>query len=199
MHSHNWSITTFAEPAAYPVTLSQAKKQLEIDDATTDDDDYIDTLISVATKTAESFMSRRLITQTVDLNADCFPCGWIWELPVSPLQSITSITYLDIAGNSQTLAATVYGVDIKSFIPRIYVKQAQIIPATQVQTLNAVTVRAVVGYGADNTFIPSDIAHAIKMAIHELYEERKNTSEIDLKKVQMSVESLLTDYKSIWF
>lgn len=197
----DFSITQFAapDPAKPAVTLGQAHKQLEIDDSIRDDDDYINLLISTATSTAQNFTGRRLITQTVDLTIDQFPCGSVWNLPVGPLQSITSITYLDTNGASQTLATTIYGYETKSFVPRIWIKSGQSIPQVQVDTLNTVTIRALVGYGADYSYVPSEITHAIKMTVHELYEERKNTSEIDLKKVQMTVESLLTDYKAIWF
>lgn len=93
-------------PVSMPVTLSEAKAQLRLKAASTADDDYITTLISVATAYAESYCNRRLITQTWERSFE----KWIdVELVLfGQLQEIVSITWLDEDGVIDTLLITDY-------------------------------------------------------------------------------------------
>ena len=59
---------------------------------------------------AATLTNRAICTQTWDLVLPAFP--GVIEVPLPPLQSITSITYLDPAGTSTVLAATAYTVSI---------------------------------------------------------------------------------------
>jgi uncharacterized phiE125 gp8 family phage protein len=69
-----------------------------------DEDDFLRSLILVVRDWAEGETSKALLTQTLALHLDCFPCSQIY-LPRPPLQSVSSITYLDSNGTLQTLVA----------------------------------------------------------------------------------------------
>src|SRR3990172_9406936 len=97
-------------PATEPVTRTEAKVHLRIESAVTADDTLIDRLIIVARQLGEAHTGRAFITQTWDLKLDAFPAGRI-RLPKAPLSSISSVTYLDTNGASQTWDSGDYLVD----------------------------------------------------------------------------------------
>ncbi len=189
-----WSLgnAPFAAPATYPITLATAKAQCRVPDDITDDDTALTGYIATATEYAENYTGRRFVTQTWDVSLDCFK-SWIFDIPFGPVQSITSITYTDIAGNLQTLATTVYGVDIKSFVPRLYLKLGQIWPITQPQLPNPITIRMVVGYGIQ-TDVPSGIATAIAAMVAFLFDNR---GEMTAKQGEF-INGLLAQHKASW-
>ena len=102
-------------------------------------------MIKGARMLAEGKTRRAFITQTWDWLFDAFPASGL-KVPKPPLQSVTSITYIDTDGNSQTLAATEYRVDNSTEPGRITPAFSKVWPVTRAVT-NAVTVRIVVGFG----------------------------------------------------
>lgn len=106
----------------------------------------------------ERYTSRYLLTTTVDLKLDYFPC--VIELRRPPVQSVTSITYLDTNGDSQTLTSSKYTVDTDREPGLIKPAYGETWPATYTE-LQAVTVRFVCGY-ADADSVPQGIKTAIK-------------------------------------
>lgn len=133
----------------------------------TTSDQTIAALIQSARQSAELELGRYLITQTVDAYFDEFPgaCDYSrcsarddmnsFKLP--PLQSVTSITYVDGAGATQTLAADQYTVDAASIPARIAPAYGVTWPSTREQH-NAVRVRFVAGYGD-----AADVPQCIKL------------------------------------
>lgn len=147
-------ITVVAGPLSEPITLAEAKLHCKIDHY--DDDELLIMLISAARQQAETKLNRRLITQTLDAYFDEFPSLYGCEIRLYPAQSITSITYVDINGTTQTLATDQYTVDIASQPARIARAYGVTWPYTRPQ-INAVKVRFVAGYG-----VPSDVPQCIK-------------------------------------
>lgn len=160
-------ITT--EPSVEPVSLAEAKLYLRVtDDA---QDDVITSLIEAARKTAELYCNRAFIDTVFDQSYDYrFPdCFYLTPVPVD---SVTSITYLDEAGASQTLAASKYRTDVVSEPGRIEPAYSEVWPTTY-PVINAVTVRFKVGYGTAGTDVPEGIRTAIKMLVGQWYEFRE--------------------------
>lgn len=182
-------------PAREPLTLAQTKDHLRVTHAT--DDAHISVLIPAARRWAESYSRRALITQTWDFKADRFN-AWgdqIVELPLPPLQSVTSINYIDDAGASQLLDAADYQVDADSAPARLAPIFGTRWPATYSQ-LNAVTVRIVAGYGDSPGDIPEGIASAMLMLIGHLYEHRESVViGAAVNKMAASHEWLLDPYR----
>ena len=163
------SITRTAVPSAEPVTRVEAKLHLRIDH--TDEDATIDDLIRVARDLVEHDTGRALITQTWVLRLDAFPDTI--ELPRPPLQSVTSVEYVDTAGDTQTLTAdTDYTVDKYPCLGRIVPAYAQSWPTTR-DVVNAVVVTYVAGYGDNARDVPQPLQQAMKLLIGEGFENRE--------------------------
>ena len=137
--------------------------------------DDIQAIIASVRDFTEEVMWRALIKQTWEITLDFnFPKkNAAILLPKPPLQSVTSITYLDTAEASQTLAATKYIVDTTSEPGRIMPAIDESWPATA-ERFAAVTVRFVAGYGNDHKAIPSGLKGAMKMLVSHWFENRES-------------------------
>lgn len=161
-------LTRTVDPTAEPVTVEEAKAQARID-ATTDDA-LIEGYIVAARELAESYTKRVFVTQTWQQTYDWwFP--WIIHSMVNPVQSVSSITYIDGAGDSQTLGASVYTLDTKTAKARIHLAYNETWPTTRA-IQNAVTVTLVTGYGAA-TEVPQSIKLAILGLVGHWYNNRE--------------------------
>jgi len=182
-------------PAEEPVSLALAKAHLRV--TASEEDALIQSLIIAARDQAETFTRRRFITQTWDLVLDCFP-WWRLELPNAPLQSVSSITYIDTAGGSQTLDAAKYLVDAKTDPGRLEPAYGEVWPTTRLQ-MNAVTVRFVCGYGLAAA-VPQPIKHAMLLLIGHLYQNREAIVVGELpQELPLGVQSLLAPYRAVRF
>lgn len=128
----------------------------------TDDDavSQMQSFVTAARQEVERRGSWALITQTRRVKYDRFPSHCL-ELPIYPVQSVSSITYLDANGDSQTLSASLYQVDTAQAPARIMPVETAVWPSTQGGTFNAVTVTFVAGFGSD----PEDVPERIRLAI----------------------------------
>lgn len=159
-------------PAAEPLTVADMAAHLRCD--LTDQALYIEALIKAAREAAENETARALITQTWDLTLDAFPVvsnrnprAGI-SLPLPPLVSITSITYIDTAGITQTCVPSTYLCESSTDSAIIVPSYGQSWPATRNQ-LGAVTVRFACGYG-NAAAVPEAIRLWMKFAVQEAYE-----------------------------
>lgn len=190
-------------PALEPVSLADAKLHLRVDVA--DDDALIDQLIRAAREHAETFTHRALITSTWDLKLDAFPCDGVIWLPKPPLVSVTSITYVDTAGVSQTWSSALYTVDAPSGPMarhgRVVPVYAEVFPSTR-SVVNAVTVRYVAGYGATAALaaplVPASVKAAIKILVATWYGPGRQAVTVGSTTavIPLTVEALLWPYKA---
>lgn len=164
-----YSVTT--APASEPLTTAEAKSHLNVD--TSDDDTLIDNMIKAARIAIENYLDQKLITQTITEYFDEFPTDGVFNLTVWPVQSITSVNYLDTDGASQTWNASNYTTDLVSEPARITNAYSVSYPSTRDQ-INAVNVVYVAGYGDDSTDIPELIRRAMLLLIADMYDNRSN-------------------------
>ena len=170
------SLSVTVAPAVEPLTLADAKLHLRVETAATAEDALITALIVAARNKAEAETGRALITQTLVLTLDGFP-RWsqIIRLPRPLAQSITSIQYVDTAGDTQTWAADQYDTDLPSGEQGLF---ARITPAfgvsypTTRRQMNTVTITWVAGYGLAVT-VPEAIKAAMRLAIGHWFEHRE--------------------------
>jgi uncharacterized phiE125 gp8 family phage protein len=177
-------------PSVEPVSLADAKVQLSISD--TVQDDVITRHIKTAREYAEKYTSCAFITQTWELALDVFPSEI--EFPNLPIQSITSIKYLDTAGVEQTLDAADYGLD--NYSARHWAMPAYGLdwPDT-IESPNAVKVRYVAGFGDASTDVPSDIIDAILMTVTQLLKNSTTELGAPILSVAPAVNQLLNPYR----
>jgi uncharacterized phiE125 gp8 family phage protein len=139
-------------------------------------------------------LGRALVRQTWDLKLDAFPSGRNTEtgyrgsaaandairVPLPPLAGVTSISYVDTAGATQTLAEVKYTIDADSTPGRIVPAYGEVWPATR-DMVDAVTVRFVAGFAPGATQsppaeedyranVPPAIKAAIKLMVERLYD-----------------------------
>jgi len=160
-------------PAIEPVTVDEAKSHLRINFAT--DDTYLGELIIAAREYAEDFLRRALITRTYDLYLDDFPSTGAIALPRPPLQLVSSVKYVDTDGDVQDLTEnTDYVVDAVSEPGWVVMAEDASWPEVK-QTVNAVIIRFIAGYGDAGTDILAAHKLAIKHMVAEWYEHREPT------------------------
>ena len=155
-------------PSAEPITLAEAKVHLRADG--TDEDEYITSLIVAAREGAEHLTGRALMPQTLELALDNF-CDVV-KIPMPPLVSITSVKYLDEAGDLQTMAAGDYLLDDYSEPARIKPAYGTAWPATRKQP-NAVLIRYEAGY-ANAAAVPQQIKNWMLFQIGTMYANRES-------------------------
>lgn len=182
----NLSSKLITGPIEEPVTLVEMKTHLKVPSVLTDDDSYISGLISAARGEAEKFTRRAFLNQTWEQYFDHFPASgilpdrdqvayshdidrWFLRLLRPPLQSVTSITYIDMNGATQTLDQANYVVDAATEPARISPAFGKFWPPARLIP-NAVTVRFLAGY-ADTTadaLLVDPTFQSIKLAIMHL-------------------------------
>lgn len=192
-----YGLSVYAAPSNLPVLLGEVKNYIRVNDDVTEDDALIVGLMQSATKLAESYLNRHLITQTLDLTLDCFPSSdyGVIYLPKAPVQSITSITYVDDNGATQTWGASNYLLDSKQEPARLTTAYNISYPSIREQ-LNSVTIRHVVGYGANPSDVPENIRVAIMLLVGEMYNSRQESVYgVSVSQVSITADRLLSPYR----
>jgi len=162
-------------PATYPVTLKQAKEHCNITIGWTEDDNVLQALIVTATKKAEQYLRRRLITQTWYAYYDAWPRGEdAFILPFGQLQTSTApiITYTETDGTANTWAATDWNADVAADPGRIVLEYGYTWPTETLHPQNPIKIEFVCGYGDAGSDVEDMIIHAIKIMIDDLYNNR---------------------------
>lgn len=183
------SLRVIKPPALEPVTLAGAKAHLRVDHD--DDDELIAGFVQVARARAELFLNRALITQTLryvlapspplsgqpgnffDPQLIVLPLGWpqVMQqpigLPMSPVQSVVSVTQRQRDGSLLTLdPASGYYADVLNEPGRITLRD-------HCQRIGAdLAITYVAGYGDAPAGVPVCIVQAIKLMMTFFYEHR---------------------------
>ena len=181
-------------PATEPVTQAEAKAYLRIESSVTDDDTFIDSLISAARRWVENITGNRLVTQTWYWYLDEFPAEDMLEIPIGPVTALVSIKYTDSAGVQATMSAGDYETDFNSLPPnpaRVLLADSKSWPAVDLKEVNGVELELTVGYGT----IPEEFKLAIKMMVEHWYEHRGPITELKLEEAPMTVQMLLAQYE----
>lgn len=192
------ALTLVTGPAEQILLVDMAKDHLRVDIA--DDDVLIAGLVRTAREMVETITRRALLTQTWDWVFDAFPSENTMVLPLPPLQSVTSITYVDTDGNSDTVSSADYIVDTDSEPGRIVLKTDSTWPATTLRAANGVTVRFVAGYGDAVTDVPWPIQQALLLLVGHWYENREATVAVgNIQRIPFGIEALLWPYRVLRF
>lgn len=159
-------LTLNTGPTEGPVSLQTAKDHLRVSD--TEEDILILSLISSATKAVEADTGKALVSQTWDYKI-AQPSGRVC-LPMSPVSSVSSLTYFDTDDVSQTL--TVSDFYLQSDQDRAWIEPKQDITwPTMRDRADALTITFVAGFGAA-TAVPADFKQAILLLVAHWFENR---------------------------
>lgn len=151
------SIPPYAEPL-HPEDV-KAHLKVEIDA----EDTVIAGYLAAARRQAEDYLGRQFVVATWQLLLDSFydqdyrsrndyRCGHAIDLPRGPVMAISSVTYVDTDGDTQTLAAADYQLD--AIRGRLAPAYGVTWPTPRAQ-LNAVTITYVAGYLTPFTAVAS--------------------------------------------
>lgn len=181
------AVAVVTPASTYPVTLAEARAHCRVD--STDEDSLIDGLIATATDHVERYTGRSLMDQTLAFYSDDFSDEML--LPRGPVQSVSSVKYYDADGVEQTLATSVYQVDIVSDPPRVLLADGQSWPTVD-DRANAVTITYVAGYEA----LPAAIKHAILLLIGQWHDQRSAVTSSPMIAAPHAVDALLANYRA---
>lgn len=174
----DWTGITEAAPATEPVTLEELKTFCRIDGSTFDT--MLTGYITACRQAVERLTGRNLINRAVTLYFDEFPAGFApLYLPRPPVQSVTSITYIDPDGTSTVMPGTDYRADLASVTARIAPALDAEWPATAA-VINAVSVVYVSGYGTTAASVPAALRECIKSLAADLFEHPEANAEMTL-------------------
>lgn len=153
-----------------PVTLTEMKAHVRVDG--TAEDTYLTDLISAAAVAVEDMQAKVFRQATMTMTMDMWPRGGLIRLPRYPVQSITSVTYLEEGESSATtFASTNYLLDANSLPPRVVLKKNKLFPSDSIEAGPSITVTFVAGY-ADGE-VPENAKHAIKLLAGHWYANRE--------------------------
>ena len=176
-------------PAVEPISLTEGKLHLRID--TTAEDSLITSLIKTARQYCENYQRRAYITQTWELWLDRFPDIDIIDIPLPPLQSVSSIKYYDTANVEHTFAASEYFVDSKSQPGRVSLSYGKSWPADTLRPTTGVCITFVAGYGSVASAVPVTACYAILLLVAHYYENREAAGASQIYPAPLSVDALL--------
>lgn len=179
--------TRLISTATEPVSVAEAKTRLRIDDS--DDDTDLTMMIAAARAMCEQQIDRSVASSTWELKIDAFPDGEI-RLLWPPIASVTSVTYIDLDGVTQTLSSSLYALDSHS-------EPGWLLPAIDTEwpdtldTANAVTVRYTAGYGVS---CPESLKQWILLQVGHWYRNREAATERQMM-VTPFADGLLDRYR----
>lgn len=174
-------ISVVTPPATEPISLDEVKAQCRI---TTDTEDgSLAGYILAARQFAEGYTRRRFLTQTLDCTFDSIDEYLSWpsvcdrrgyrryriDLPISPIQSVVSVSYVDFYGTTQVLAEDQYLSKLDQVDAYIEPAYRVVWPSVRFQS-SAITVRVVAGWTIDQ--FPEDLRLKLLMLVSAYYDNR---------------------------
>ena len=162
----HYGLSIVTEPAQEPIGIDDCKAQLRID--TADEEGYVRGLIKASRRLYEQTRNRTLVNTVWRMTLDEFPDGdCAIKPPRPPLQSVTSVVYVNSTGGNTTMASSDYGVDTYSQPGRIYLAYGQTWPTAR-EIENAVTITYQAGYGGSAATVNESIAAVPQTTKHGL-------------------------------
>jgi uncharacterized phiE125 gp8 family phage protein len=184
------SIRRITEAVVEPVSIGELKSHLRIDSDFTDDDLYLQNLISSARSHIESVSDRTLVRCQWQLKLDMFP-SWDIELPRPPIATgPVIVTYIPSDGVYSPVTFTNFRED-RDATPAVIRPQWNGSWPTCRGAENDVTITYWAGYGDDPSRVPPPARHACLMLAAAWYANREAVVQGGMNPVPMAVELLL--------
>lgn len=159
--------TVITPPTAEPITLLEAKACLRVIGA--DDDAQIGVMITAARQSAEEYLQRALMPQTLEIILDDF--GAPVQLPWPPFAELMSVAYTDGDGAPSTVAVGDMIADYRSGL--CVLRPAAGTQWPRLQTNSQVAIQYKAGY-LDAASVPSPIKAWMLLLIGTLYANRES-------------------------
>lgn len=163
-------------PVVEPVSLSEAKAHLRQDSS--DSDSSLVAYLVASRQFCESYTRRVFKSQTWSATYHGWPvvgCQYRIDFPLAPVISVSSVTYLDTDGTSQTLASDQYTLNGAGPDNIPYITPAYGVTWPSVRCVpDSVTVQFVAGYAS----VPQAIKVAILLNTELLYDRNPAAREL---------------------
>jgi len=199
-----YTVKRITAPTDRVVTAQDVKAQIGDDPNVSNA--IVERFIDAVTIACEDYSRRAFLTQTFELVLDHFPkerpsdAPW-WldtvysfanavEVPMPPLQSVTSIKVFNYDNTESTIDSGVYFVNTRSEPGSIVPRQLETWP-TEVLPEAGVVIRFVAGYGDDPSDVPLDIRSAVAMQAGHLLSLR------DPAVVSRSIDNASVTYRDV--
>ena len=174
-------------PVSEPITLAEAKKQLELSSTDTAHDAHLSLLIQAAREQWEADTDSAALTQTWKITASDFYDD-VMLLPKRPVQSITHVKYYDSGNVLQTLSTSIYDFDQPNRAVRL--KNLEVWPSVY-DRWDGVIITYVAGYTAAYN-VPAIMKQAMLLLIGYYFDA--NRGENDRSNDQRAYESLVAKF-----
>lgn len=210
MRYNRKSLQIITEPTTTPVTLSDLKVYLRVE--STEEDWIIQEFIEAATSQVQNYIKRAIITQTLELTMDGFAdytdekllalgagvhtgsrsylTGYSSQidLPMPPVQSITSIKTFNRSNTESTFSSSNYELNEQG--GAVYLNDGALWPS-DLRDREAVKVRYVAGYGDSGSSVPKPIIQTIRSIAAEMYDCRESCELTTMHKTMLSPYRLI--------
>jgi uncharacterized phiE125 gp8 family phage protein len=203
LHQRNLRIITPAAEEQISLTTAQEHLRLDVYGSPLghpDDGILQNVYIPIARAVCESISGRAFVPQTYELGLGQFPCTYVAfdrngiKLGMGPVRGVTSVIYND-GTQDVTLDGSAYVVDPYTDGGFIYPAYGTSWPVAA-QRPNAVRVRFTAGYDVAGASpyefpLPNEYLWAMLLALGHVYENRENTTTLNLAEIPMGIRSLL--------
>jgi uncharacterized phiE125 gp8 family phage protein len=173
------------------LSLNDAKEQLRIPLAITDEDDIHERMIAAAVATIQNLTGRVLGECELEFYFDDVPDDSRAFLPFSPL-TVTAVDFKDSAGNYVAqVEGTDYEVSTLGIVPRIRFLS---------QPSGSGFDRIVIKCNAGFTDVPAPLKHAVALMVVHFDENRSQTiTPVPLREIPKGVDAIISPYRNEFF
>jgi uncharacterized phiE125 gp8 family phage protein len=169
MKAAGWTLVTAA--TVEPLSLDEARAQLRLDG--TEEDELVEEYVKAARAWCETYLGRALVTQTWNAHFAGWPADGVLELPLAPLQTVSSVKYTTDASVVVTVSASVYRVVSSREPGAVILAPNQAWPSETLDAGLPVVVQFVCGYGATAASVAPEVRQAMRWLVGHLFENRE--------------------------
>jgi uncharacterized phiE125 gp8 family phage protein len=172
------TLTLVTAPTDLPLTYQELSEHLNLEGMDAEEPVVMDCLQAAMANLegVDGWLGRALLSQTWDYKLDRFPNDGKIEIPLPPLRSITSVTYVDSLGATQTVSSSNYKiVGLGGTMPAYIMPVPNASWPGTASPPDPVTIRFVCGY-VNRQSVPLPIKHALKQMVSDMYENRQDLS-----------------------
>lgn len=177
-------------PVQEPVSLSEARTFLRLDQA--EEDDLLGTLITAARLMVEAASGRLLVDQTWRIVIDRWPDGGEIRLPLSPVGAITAARVYDALGVAQPVSPAALQLDTAADPPvvRIVAEVPEI-----GRSRGAIEIDVVAGFGATAVAVPVLLRQAVLRLAARWFERRGDVVGRDAEALPPEIMALIAPFR----
>ena len=181
-------VRQITNPTAIPISLTEAKDHLRIEQSETAHDNDLTHLIRTAAEWVQDNCHIWLNETEIEAVFETFPEDRQFKLPGWPVQSVDSLQYDDINGTEQTI--TGFQTDLIDCPASIYPAVNVEWPETQDQKIGAVRVELTVGYPESE--IPHMARHLIRLMVGHWFKHREAVLAGTIsKEIELTADNLM--------